>query len=302
MELFDKVANILEVFKTNRSSNGLICAHCQSHDVIRYGTYNKKQRYKCKICKKTFTDFTNSPLNMCHFPNKWPEFVKCTIKGLSLRESARLLKVSYVTLFYWRHKLLIALKNIKNTEFIGLVEVADIFLPYSLKGQKGIDNRESRKCGRKYKYLLGEKVCVLTATDESKNIASRATLNLGFNKRCVNDAIGHLVTEKNTLLFSQKPAYSSFCRDKKISFYHSSNKGCNINSGRNYLNNFLNWMLRFKGIASKYTNNYLSWYKFNSKINFDDTFTGVIKLINAMSCEYISEINSSISKQKLQTA
>jgi len=218
MEFINNGINILEIFRTNRSSEGLICAHCQSDEVILYGTYNKKQRYKCKTCGKTFTDFTNSPLNMCHFPDKWPEFIKCIIKGLSLRESARLLEVSYITLFYWRHKLLIALKNIKNAQFAGLVEVADIFLPYSLKGQKNIDERAPRKCGRKYKYLSGEKVCVIMAIDELKNAATRATLNLGFSKRCVEGAIGNLVNKENTLLFNQKPAYSSFCKDKRIQY------------------------------------------------------------------------------------
>ncbi|MBC8060140.1 MAG: IS1595 family transposase [Clostridiaceae bacterium] len=302
MECYNKGINILEIFRTNRSLNGLICAHCQSEEVIRYGTYNKKQRYKCKTCKRTFTDFTNSPLNMCHFLNKWPAFIKCTIMGLSLRKSARLIGVSYITLFYWRHKFLIALKNVKNTEFIGLVEVADTFLAYSLKGQKGIDNRAPRKCGRKYKYLLGEKVCVLIATDQSENTACRATLNLGFNKRCVDAAIGNLVSKENTLAFSQKPAYSSFCRDKKITFYNSSIKEYKINLGENYLNNFLNWMLRFKGIASKYTNNYLAWFKFVFRINFDDTSIGIRELIKIMSSEYISEINSSICKQRLDVA
>ncbi|MBC8062960.1 MAG: IS1 family transposase [Clostridiaceae bacterium] len=225
MEVVNKIINILEVFRINRTLNGLICAHCESQNVIHYGTYNKKQRYKCKTCKKTFTDFTNSPLNMCHFPDKWPEFIKCTIKGLSLRESARLLKVSHVTLFYWRHKFLIALKTIKNTEFIGSVELADIFL-----------------------------------------------------------------------------AYSSFCKEKKIVYNHTKIKGYNINSGRNYLNNFLNWMRRFKGIASKYTNNYLSWFKFVNRINFDGTTKGIIKLIKIMSSQYIYEINLSIRKQRLDVS
>ncbi|MBC8061773.1 MAG: IS1595 family transposase [Clostridiaceae bacterium] len=299
MELINRAINILEIFRTNRSLDGLICPHCKGEAVIRYGTYNKKQRYKCKTCKKTFTDFTNSPLNMCHFPGKWPEFLKCTIKGLSLRESARLLNVSYITLFYWRHKLLIALKNIKNTEFTGLVEVADTFLPYSLKGQKSIENRAPRTSGTKYEYLSGEKVCIIMAIDESENTASRATLNLGFNKRCVDAAIGNLVNNENTLLFNQKPAYSSFCKDKKILFYNSSIKEFNINSGRNHLNNFLNWMLRFKGIASKYTNSYLSWYKFISRLNFNDTTKGITKLIKVISTVYICEVNSSIGKQRL---
>jgi len=299
MEYFNKAIKILEIFRTNRSSNGLICAHCQSENVIRYGTYNEKQRYKCKVCKRTFTDFTNSPLNMCHFIDKWPEFIECTIKGFSLRKSSNILKISYVTLFYWRHKFLIALKNIKNTEFEGLVEVSDIFLTYSLKGQKDIKHRVPRKSGRKYKYLLGEKVCVVMAIDQSKNVASRATLNVGFNKKCVEGAIGNLVNKENILLFNQKPAYSSFCRSKRINFHPTSIKKYNIKSVRNYMSDFLRWILRFKGIASKYTNNYLCWYKFISKINFDDTFIGVAKLINAVSSEYINGKNSSICKQKL---
>jgi len=239
---------------------------------------------------------------MCHFLDKWPEFIRCTIKGLSLRESARILEVSYVTLFYWRHKFLIALKSIKNTEFKGLVEVADIFLPYSLKGQKSIDERSARKSGRKYKYLSEEKVCVIMAVDQLENTTSRATLNLGFNKRCVDAAIGKLVSKENILCFNQKPAYSSFCKDKKIIFYNNSIKEYNIKSVRFYMNNFLNWMLRFKGIASKYTNSYLSWFKFIKKINFDETIIGITKLIKVMSFEYIHEINSSVCRQRLDIA
>jgi len=302
MELRNMVIRILEIFKTNRFLNGLVCAHCKNENVILYGTYKGKQRYKCKTCGRTFTDFSNSPLNMSHFPDKWPKFIECTIKGLSLRKSAELIKISYVTLFYWRHKFLIALKNIKKTELIGLVEVIDVFQAYSLKGQKGIGYRAPRRSGNKYKYLSGEKVCIITAIDQSKNVTSRATLNQGFNKKCVEGAIGNLVNKENVLLFNQKPAYSAFCRAKKISFNSSSAKKYNIKAVRDYMGNFLHWMLRFKGIASKYMNNYLVWFKCISGINFDDTFIGITKLITDISFEYICEKNSTIGKQQLEFA
>jgi len=67
MELRNMVIRILEIFKTNRFLNGLVCAHCKNENVILYGTYKGKQRYKCKTCGRTFTDFSNSPLNMSHF-------------------------------------------------------------------------------------------------------------------------------------------------------------------------------------------------------------------------------------------
>src|SRR5574337_529457 len=65
----------------------------------------------CKDCGKTFTDVTNTPLHGTHLPHKWLEFVQCMIEGYSLRKSAELLGVHYVTLFYWRHKLLSAIKQ-----------------------------------------------------------------------------------------------------------------------------------------------------------------------------------------------
>jgi len=68
------------------------------------------------------------------------------------------------------------------------------------------------------------------------------------------------------------------------------------------MKDFLHWILRFKGIASKYTNNYLQWFKSISVINFDATFIGVTKLIISMSSEYIHEMNSSLGKQRLDIA
>ena len=46
MKIINNEISILDIFRTNRCSKGLICAHCQSEEIILYGTYNKKQRYK----------------------------------------------------------------------------------------------------------------------------------------------------------------------------------------------------------------------------------------------------------------
>ena len=43
--------------------------------------------------------------------NEWITFVECMFKGYSLRKSAEIVGVTWVTLFYWRHKLLNALKT-----------------------------------------------------------------------------------------------------------------------------------------------------------------------------------------------
>ena len=55
-----QVEQIYEDVKEFRFSKGKVCPHCSSKLISKNGKYNGKQRYICKDCKRTFTDFTNS--------------------------------------------------------------------------------------------------------------------------------------------------------------------------------------------------------------------------------------------------
>lgn len=50
----------------------------------------ERQRYRCKNCRKTFTDVTSTPFYRTHKPDKWLDFIKCMLEGYSLRKSAEL--------------------------------------------------------------------------------------------------------------------------------------------------------------------------------------------------------------------
>ena len=51
-----------------RFSKGKICPHCESHEVFKYGISSGKQRYRCKSCLRTFTDFSKSVLSGSKLP------------------------------------------------------------------------------------------------------------------------------------------------------------------------------------------------------------------------------------------
>ena len=59
--LGSQVGQVCEEVKEFRFSKGKVCPHCKGNHVTRNGKYNGKQRYICKSCNKTFTDFTFSP-------------------------------------------------------------------------------------------------------------------------------------------------------------------------------------------------------------------------------------------------
>lgn len=151
---------------------------------MRFGIYTtiidgdevNKQRYRCKFCAATFTDLTNTALYRTRRLNKWIKFIECMIVGYSLCKSADLVKgISHVTLFYWRHKLFSALKQIETADCQGVVEMDEPNFLYSEKGQKKIKVRKARKRGGKAKKrgIRKEQACVLVARDRDKNTFSK---------------------------------------------------------------------------------------------------------------------------------
>ena len=60
--LGSRVSQVEQEVKEFRFSKGKVYPICSSENISRNGKYNGKQRYICKSCKKTFTDFTISAL------------------------------------------------------------------------------------------------------------------------------------------------------------------------------------------------------------------------------------------------
>lgn len=113
-------------------------------------------------------------------------------KGYSLRKSSEIVGVTWVTLFYWRHKLLSALKQIDFEQFESIVEVAETYFLYSQKEQRGITERKPRKCGGKSKHrgISHEQVCVLVARDRTKSTVSKVACMGRVVKTKVDSMIG----------------------------------------------------------------------------------------------------------------
>jgi len=80
----NKMEELLPKIKESRFSSGLGCLHCGSTAVKRNGKYRSRQRYLCKDCGKTFNDMTNTPFSGSRYPEKWIEYIKMMINGVTL--------------------------------------------------------------------------------------------------------------------------------------------------------------------------------------------------------------------------
>lgn len=274
---------LINEVKEARFNKGFVCPHCGSTEIVRHGTYKgNKQRYLCRNCKSTFNDLTNTPLSRTRFPEKWNEFAECMLKGLSLRKSAEIIGVSYVSLFYWRHKLLEALKKTNNTPFDGIVEMDETYFLYSEKGKRNIIDRKPRKRGgvSKKRGINAEHVCVLVARDRSKNTISQVTNIGGAKMDKITKLVSPYLNNMNILCTDGWKGYMTLANSKDMDHHvlqeNRVYRGIfHIQNVNAYHSRMKKWIGRFNGVSSKYLDNYLAWFKFFDAKKFEDT-TGVL--------------------------
>lgn len=225
----------IDEIQEQKHKDGLVCPHCKNHSVVRFGKYAVKtrtgevsrQRYRCKTCRQTFNDLTNTPLQRTRRPHIWVRFIECMIEGFSLRKSAEQLndEVTHVTLFYWRHKILSTLKQIPTEAFQDIVEIDET-----------------------YSGVLGRGRIRTTKLDE---------------------AIGSHLTESNVLCTDSLRAFSSYANSKGLAHYRFKTDGkqrvkgvYHIQNVNSYHSRLKKWMERFNGVATKYLQNYLAWFRY----------------------------------------
>lgn len=299
---------LINEMRETRFKEGFECPHCISEHVVRFGKYNGRQRYRCKCCSKTFTDTTNTVLYRTRKGDEWIIFVDCMFKGYSLRKSAEIVGVTWVTLFYWRHKLLNALKQMDFEQFEGIVEVDETYFLYSQKGQRGITERKPRKRGGKSKHrgISNEQVCVLVARDRMKATVSKIACMGRIVKTKVDSMIGSKLTSNNVLVTDAWRAYKTYATEKGIEHYRiKSNDGKYVIKGLYHIQNvnglhsrMKQWIDRFKGVATKYLDNYLSWFLFVDSRSNENTKHNIKEFLLTSFIFEMTETNDSLRLAK----
>lgn len=265
--------------------------------MVRFGKYKVKlslkeverQRYHCKNCQNTFTDVTDTPLYRNRKPEKWLDFIKRTFEKYSLRKSADLIgDVHFVTLFYWRHKILSALNQMDFDAFSEIVEMDETYFLYSEKGKRNIEGRKPRKRGgaSKFRSISHEHICVLIARDRQNSTYSGVLGRDRIVKTQLDKAVGSKLSSNNTLCTDAWRAFSLYAKSKGLEHYRFKSdktervKGLyHIQNVNKYHISSKGWMQRFNAVSTKYLDHYLSWFQFLEVIKHRSDNAPISKMI-----------------------
>lgn len=243
------------------------CPHCTSTRLVKNGSANGLQRFKCRQCAHTFNALTGTPLARLHLRDKWVAQAQALGEGLSLNQAAQRLGVAQSTAFRWRHRFLACPSGVQARQLVGIAEADESYFLNSCKGQRGLLRHPRRRGG---KALAGGKGSDCTAVLMVRDRAG-ATANLILQT--------HKAVSVQTALQPLLPSDTILCTDGSITLASAAralgvqHQAVNVSRGvrvrgpwhvqnvNAYVSRLRGWMQRFKGVATKYLGSYLGWFR-----------------------------------------
>lgn len=237
------------------------CPACGGNKYIKYGKYKNIQRYKCKECSKTFSKTTNSLWSYSKKDlNKWIKFLKLTIRAKTLRFCAKELNINLATAFYWRHKILYGLKDgsIPTSKLKGNVHINKTILKENFKGNRNIKVKERRN------------VWIIAVKGNEDSMLAIPISKGFFDLKAFNSKVYSKIEEDAYIV----PYMDRYIQIQAKKHNKENTKDVREEKKIKYIVRNLNiWMDRFKGVATKYLENYLALYilyNLKKKIDYFD--------------------------------
>jgi transposase-like protein len=272
-----KSLGIEELLTDERFSNGRVCPICGCIKIVRNGhRKDGTQRYVCKDCGKSFIIATNSIVSGTRKKlDTWKTYIDCMMNGLSVRKAADICEIHRNTAFIWRHKILDALQNMANSVILdGIIEADETFFPISYKGNHNKSKtfaipRKSHKRGH-MKHLRGlsmEQVCVPCAVNRN-GLSIAKVANLGrVSTKDLHKTYDGKIKEKSVICTDKMNSYKRFASANDLDLIQlktgKSKQGIyHIQHINNYHSQLKRFIYSFKGVSTKYLNNYLIWNNF----------------------------------------
>lgn len=252
------------------------CPHCGHKKYVKYGIDKGSQRYKCKSCKRNFTEYTGTWMAGLHKKDKIDHYLELMSEEKSLDKIKDILEINKKTAFDWRHKILSSLSDIDKGDFAGITESDETFFLQSEKGKR-VEGRKPRKRGgaSKKRGVNQEHIAVIVTQDRKKELDLTVATKGRLKKIDIEKAIGDRLSQETVLCSDSHVSYKGFAMDHHIEHhplrsdlkqrvkngvYHIQHVNSTHNRIKKWIDN------RFWGVSTKYLQQYLNWYRIKEKL------------------------------------
>lgn len=271
--------NLLTIRQEHLNNKQGYCPHCESKKYSKDGHEKSDvQRYRCKICKRSFNAYTGTWLAKLNKKELLIPYLKLMKLGYSLDKLSEELGLNKKTVFDWRHKICAAIESVEESNFEGITESDETFFLFSEKGSQQL-SREARKRGKggKKKEKSKENVkksATIVTMDRAQKIELKLVCLGRISKFDIENAIGKRMGGNTIFCTDGHHSFKGFALDNKLEhhilkgnikqftknkIYHIQN----VNSAHSRLKTWIEEILR--GVSTKFLQNYLNWFRYKEK-------------------------------------
>jgi transposase-like protein len=252
-----------------QAARGRPCPRCGCGRVHRCGQASGLQRFRCLGCGRSYNALTGTPLARLRKKEHWLPFLQCVLESRTVRDAARVVGVHRTTSFRWRHRFVPGAMRDRPAMLSAIVEADETYRLESQKGSRNLTRRPRKRGGvARRRGVNREHDCLLVARDRGGQ-----TLDFHTGRGPVTAAQLHVclrpVLPADVLLISDGAvAYHRFATQAGI-----MHEAVNVNAGirargaihiqnvNSWHSRFKTWLVRFRGVASRYLINYSGWQR-----------------------------------------
>jgi len=245
------------------------CPKCKSHSIVANGKNKGVQRFRCKDCGRNFSQNTGTSVANLKKGHLWTAYVGHMFEGHSIAKCAKLTGISIQTSFDWRHKVLSSLQSLSPERFDGISESDDIFFNYSEKGSKTL-KRKPRKRGNHgiRRGITDDKVAVILTCDRNNHKDFKVAKRGRIRKADIESVLSGKLDKGAVLCTDSHRSYTAFAKAEGIEHQkiharkkqYVKDKIYHVQNANQTARALKDWLAGFNGVATKYLQNYLSWF------------------------------------------
>ncbi|MEQ8156824.1 MAG: IS1 family transposase [Clostridiaceae bacterium] len=257
-DIFNEAA-IENAIGSVKSASPQECPYCSSKNINRNGkTRQRKQRYICKSCRKSFSEMTGSPFMYSKKPlEMWIKYLFCMKENLTLREITKYLRICLTTSFHWRHKILSVVgTQIKDCELSQNIDVHEMKMKENFKGNHS-----------KSPILWNEResVMILSSNDSKGNTFVKAPVKNEITREVLDKVLAPVIKNGRVLGSPRRQVYINFARDNNLMLNMKGSRTYSVEEmgvGKAHAQslNFKRFLYIFSGVASKYISHYINLF------------------------------------------
>jgi len=252
-----------------QAAQGRPCPHCHCSRSHRCGQASGLQRFRCLGCRRSYNALTGTPLARLRKKEHWLTYLQCVLDSRTVRQAAAVAGVHRTTSFRWRHRFVPGAARDRPRQLSAIVEADETYRLESQKGSRDLD-RPPRRRGAKAsrRGINREHDCLLVARDRSGQTLDFHTGRGQVAAAQLAACLLPVLAPDALLISDAAAAYRRFCADAGI-----THEAVNVQAGMRargaihiqnvnaWHSRFKSWLVRFRGVASRYLAHYSGWQR-----------------------------------------